>query len=167
MVAGFLGWPPMNLLEGRLTDVDGRLLLTGGGAPLPAAAREDEWRAFVGRRVVLGVRPEDVRLTHPTAADEGRVKVGDFVSESPAPAERAPHPAAPDWRVQLVERLGAVTLVTVARDGWTATARVVGPPPAREGEAVGLEFALVRAHLFDAGTGGALSHGRPVAPVAL
>jgi multiple sugar transport system ATP-binding protein len=64
------------------------------------------------------------------------------------------------WEVQSVERLGPVSLLTATRDGWTATARIEGPPPAQVGEAVRLEFALVQAHLFDAATGEALSHGR-------
>jgi multiple sugar transport system ATP-binding protein len=159
MVAGFLGWPPMNLLEGRLADVDGRLCLTGGGAPLPLGARRDEWRAFAGRRVVLGVRPEHVRLTPDATASGGEhLIMGDSLRESPPPAERAAHRSA--WVVRLVERIGPASLVTARCDGWTATARVAGPPPAREGDAVAAEFALVQAHLFDAASGGALSHGR-------
>ncbi len=62
-VAGFLGSPPMNFLEGRLVDDAGRLsFVVGDGAddarlPVPAWAVEG-LRAQVGAPVVLGVRPE-------------------------------------------------------------------------------------------------------------
>ena len=56
-VAGFLGSPAMNLLEGELESADGlRLVLDDRVAvPLPDAGVPASW---LGRRVVLGVRPE-------------------------------------------------------------------------------------------------------------
>ena len=56
-VAGFLGSPAMNVLEGELQAVEGlRLVLDGRGeVPLPGAEVPAAW---LGRRVVLGVRPE-------------------------------------------------------------------------------------------------------------
>ncbi|AKC88098.1 ABC transporter ATP-binding protein [Pseudoxanthomonas suwonensis] len=56
-VAGFLGSPAMNVLEGELQAADGlRLVLDGqGDVPLPGADVPDAW---LGRRVALGVRPE-------------------------------------------------------------------------------------------------------------
>jgi hypothetical protein len=92
-----------------------------------------------------------VRLT-PAAAAAGDERL------QPTPG-RAETPAG-SWVVRLVERIGPASLTTADCDGWTATARTAGPPPAREGDAVAVEFALVQAHLFDAASGGALSHGR-------
>jgi ABC-type sugar transport system ATPase subunit len=43
-VAGFLGWPPMNLLDGKLIE------------------KEDAWRQAAGWEVTVGIRPEHVRL---------------------------------------------------------------------------------------------------------
>jgi multiple sugar transport system ATP-binding protein len=64
-VAGFLGSPPMNFLEGRLVDDNGRLFFVTGDGPAGAEARlpVPPWaaaglRAAVGGPVVLGVRPE-------------------------------------------------------------------------------------------------------------
>jgi multiple sugar transport system ATP-binding protein len=62
-VAGFLGMPPMNFLEGTLRQEDGSVWFQGAGARLPippplaevAAQRLDE-------SLVLGVRPEAIRL---------------------------------------------------------------------------------------------------------
>ncbi len=63
-VAGFLGSPPMNFLDGHLVDPatialpDGRRLSLGAGAELGPA----------GRRVTLGIRPEDIVLAAPGEA---------------------------------------------------------------------------------------------------
>ena len=56
-VAGFLGSPAMNVLEGELRAADGlRLVLDGQGeVPLPGAEVPQAW---LGRRVAMGVRPE-------------------------------------------------------------------------------------------------------------
>jgi len=57
-VAGFLGSPPMNFLDGHLVDPatialpDGRRLRLGAGTELGPA----------GRRVTLGIRPEDIAI---------------------------------------------------------------------------------------------------------
>ena len=133
-VAAFIGWPPMNFLEGRLVEVDGRLTLTDGEATLSLGERQNEWRPFVGREVALGVRPEHVRVT----AGSG----------------------SPLMDVRLVERAGSYRLATLDYGGWTVTARLEGPSPVSEGERVAVEFALVQAHLFDRPTGRLLSSGR-------
>src|SRR5260370_627940 len=61
--AGFLGWPAMNLLDGRLVWENDRLALVHGADHFHlGSVRQGEWRPFAGRRVTLGVRPEHVRL---------------------------------------------------------------------------------------------------------
>jgi multiple sugar transport system ATP-binding protein len=63
-VAGFIGSPAMNLLEATLTRADGSLAVELGGYTLPvpeevASLRPDLGR-YEGKKVVLGVRPEDM-----------------------------------------------------------------------------------------------------------
>ncbi len=74
-VAGFLGWPPMNFLDGELAS-GGRKPPVGdeitGGLHPPLAfrnrdvclvtSRRPDWRPFVGRPLTLGIRAEDVGL---------------------------------------------------------------------------------------------------------
>jgi multiple sugar transport system ATP-binding protein len=133
-VAAFVGWPPMNFLKGRLVEESGRLCLKRGEMALPLAERQDEWRGFVGREVVLGIRPEQVRIC---------------ATEAPLTAE-----------VRLVERAGAFALATLRYGEWTVTARLEGTSPPPEGSQAAVGFDLVQAHLFDAETGRVLSSGR-------
>jgi multiple sugar transport system ATP-binding protein len=63
-VAEFIGSPAMNLLRSRLTAVNGSVLARFGSEelhlPPTVLARWTRLRDFVGRDVVLGLRPEDV-----------------------------------------------------------------------------------------------------------
>ena len=56
-VAGFIGSPPMNLLPGRVED--GGVRLDGGALVAAGAGRG---AISVGARVIVGIRPEDLRL---------------------------------------------------------------------------------------------------------
>jgi multiple sugar transport system ATP-binding protein len=136
-VAAFVGWPPMNFLEGRLIEEDGRLCLKRGAMALSLADRREDWQAFVDREVVMGIRPERVRV---------------YSTESARSSMTA--------EVLLVERIGAFRLATLRYGDWTVTARLEGTSPTPEGSLAAVEFALVQAHLFDAETGRVLSSGR-------
>jgi multiple sugar transport system ATP-binding protein len=58
-VAGFLGSPAMNFLDGKLVESGGRLMFDEGSAKLPVPAwAQEALRAHTGRDVTLGVRPE-------------------------------------------------------------------------------------------------------------
>ncbi|HET6396814.1 MAG TPA: sn-glycerol-3-phosphate ABC transporter ATP-binding protein UgpC [Pseudoxanthomonas sp.] len=71
-VAGFLGSPAMNVLEGELQASEGlRLVLDGASVPLPGVEVPAAW---LGRRVALGVRPEHLQ-PHPEQGLRARVEV--------------------------------------------------------------------------------------------
>jgi multiple sugar transport system ATP-binding protein len=133
-IAGFLGWPPMNLLDGELIEEGGRLSYRNRDVSLLVSGRPD-WRTFTGRPLALGIRPEDVGLME--GPEEGRLQM----------------------EVRVVERLGPVRLVTLAAASWEVTARLAPTPVVNEGETVFAAFDLTRAHLFDPATGRALCHG--------
>jgi ABC-type sugar transport system ATPase subunit len=140
-VARFIGWPPMNLLEGELAAMSAPSFVAGEQRlPLPAATWA-RWRGCAGRRVTLGIRPEQVRIA-PSADQVGEDEASLVVD------------------VRLVERAGPTTLITLQRGDWTIIARQEDrPTPAAEGQRVTVGLDLSRTHLFDPATGRALTAG--------
>jgi len=68
-VAGFLGSPAMNFFPGTLRS-DGALHLDGDAMKLPLEqAAQGALTAYIDRRIVLGIRPEDLHPKTGTAAD--------------------------------------------------------------------------------------------------
>jgi multiple sugar transport system ATP-binding protein len=136
-VAGFIGWPAMNFVDGRLVHEGGRLRLEGAGWALPLPpVRAAAWASHHGREVTLGIRPDAVRLT-----GDGRGEAGLVMA------------------VALVEPLGGDCLVTFGRADWQIVAKMkmgVGLGP---GQAVEVRFDMRQAHLFDRGSGAALGYG--------
>jgi multiple sugar transport system ATP-binding protein len=63
-VAGFIGSPAMNMLEGTVEEADGVLSFTLGSqrlvAPPELLAKRPALRSYVGRKVIVGIRPEDI-----------------------------------------------------------------------------------------------------------
>ena len=126
-VAGFIGSPPMNLLEGAIVADGGLRFVAKGGAlavPLPAA-----WRAALDgpRPVILGVRPEDVSLA--------------ALGMTGVPA-----------RVDLVEPLGQELLIYASAGGQELTARVAPGVRAEVGAELLLGFDPDGLHFFDPDT---------------
>jgi len=143
-VAGFIGAPRMNFLPARVAVSHGRpcldtlsIRLDGGGVPFDPAALRAE-------RVVLGIRPEDVRWSR-----------------------EAPAASWPRLRgvIEIVEPVGSETYVTVQVEDARLLARF--PPRAglRPGEQVELALDQTRVHVFDAETEQAVPR-LPVAALA-
>jgi ABC-type sugar transport system ATPase subunit len=130
-VAGFIGSPPMNFCDGVVAAAGGlpALRVADHAVPLPA------WlpRGLEGRKLTLGIRPQDVQLASPddAAAIPGRV-----------------------WMVELTgsERLVEVEIAPKLR--ITAEVRSTINPPIDSPAAVA--FPPGRLHLFDPETGQAL-----------
>ncbi|QAA75852.1 MAG: Maltodextrin ABC transporter, ATP-binding protein MsmX [Candidatus Bipolaricaulis sibiricus] len=82
-VAGFIGSPPMNFLDARLVSESGRLYVQGKGFKLlvPEERASDALRGQVGKEVVFGLRPEDIRTPEMVREEKagrsfkGRVRV--------------------------------------------------------------------------------------------
>ncbi|MGC9369908.1 MAG: ABC transporter ATP-binding protein [Paracoccaceae bacterium] len=124
-VAGFLGSPSMNFIKGRYrrTD-DGAAVICDDGTELPVSAVSSAWH---DQSVVLGVRPEHLRLAHE----------GEGVAAT----------------VDVVEPTGANIEVFVDLAGERVCAVFSERHPFRPGETVALGWNLEKAHLFDAETG--------------
>jgi len=126
-VAGFIGSPAMNFVEGTLRrDGDG-WLFASPALTLPVAC------AQAGReRVVLGVRPEHITIVGPAADGVGVVR----------------------GTVALIEPLGAEQIVHVTlADGVGLVATVPPDAPVAVDEPVSLRIAPDSVHLFRASDG--------------
>jgi multiple sugar transport system ATP-binding protein len=139
-VAGFLGWPRMNLFDGRLLRRDGgELLLAADGLELPLPAETfGPLTMYNGNDVTAGLRPEHLSL-----------------GQQAGPAR---------WLmdVLLVEPLGSASLVTLGRSGQQLLALVEGRSAYSERQSVTVGFDMRDLHLFDRSNGKAL--GRRLAP---
>jgi multiple sugar transport system ATP-binding protein len=74
-VAGFIGSPAMNLLQGELTGTEDDLRLRIGGQELRVGAAVLEQRPalrdYIGRTLVVGIRPEDMEDAELSEAADG------------------------------------------------------------------------------------------------
>ncbi|HEX6048891.1 MAG TPA: sn-glycerol-3-phosphate ABC transporter ATP-binding protein UgpC [Gemmatimonadaceae bacterium] len=134
-VAGFIGSPAINLLDGVVARGDGgyEFRAAGGEITLPVPSQLAERLVpYAGRRVIAGARPEILYL------------------------EGSPRPAGPFGRVRLplaaVEPLGNEVLVYARAGTQEITARVVPQPLPAEGEPVELLVDVSRVHWFDPDT---------------
>ena len=120
-VAGFIGSPAMNFLDG--TSEANRSVALDGNGSVPVGVD-----LAAGRKVTIGIRPEHLTPCKPSEAN----LVGS---------------------VEVVEALGADTLIHAAVAGRTVIARLPHGAPAEIGEPIALCAARDRIYLFDAGTG--------------
>ncbi|HEX2529285.1 MAG TPA: ABC transporter ATP-binding protein [Geminicoccus sp.] len=78
-VAGFVGEPPINFLDGHLAEVGGRLHFTHGSFQLPLMPEQEEIvrSGYRGDKVRMGVRPDQVTITTEprSGAFQGRILV--------------------------------------------------------------------------------------------
>jgi len=130
-VAGFLGAPPMNFLEGGIEMRDGKAyFVAGGSCILLPDDTVDRVRPYNAGAVVLGVRPENVSL-EPLAGREENVLGG---------------------KVRVVEPLGDrmdVILETAAGVGLIIS---VDPHAAiKTGDAVQVHIDTGKVHIFEPG----------------
>ncbi len=140
-VAGFIGSPQMNFMDG-MVKVDGDdvyLTVNENTYKMPenkAKALKDG--GYAGKTVVLGIRPEDMDDYPP------------FLE------------AHKDYMISAdccgYELLGADVLLYYTFQGLTCTAKVDASTPAQFGEHVDIAFDVDKAHLFDKDTELTISH---------
>ena len=131
-VAGFIGSPAMNFMEGRIKADDGlEFDAWDGTVRVPLGAAGGQVAAYAGRDVVAGVRPEDVR---PVGADG-----------------TAAHRCR--LTLDLVEPMGNELFLYASRDGRELVARVPPMSLPAKGGTIDLTFDASRLHFFDPDTG--------------
>ncbi|HVC34415.1 MAG TPA: sn-glycerol-3-phosphate ABC transporter ATP-binding protein UgpC [Chloroflexota bacterium] len=129
-VAGFIGSPSMNLLEGQMITRDDKLLIDGRGFSLQIPPeRASLVDRYAGRDVVVGIRPEHI-------FDKAEVA-------------EAPPGAGFTAQVDLLEPLGSETLVHALVGGQAITAKVSPDTEMRRGHVTELVVDTRHLHLFD------------------
>ena len=131
-VAGFMGSPQMNFLDAVISEKGGNLIAKVGEHELviPAAkAKALKDGGYVGKTVVLGIRPEDIHDSQM------------FIEASPS----APMTSV----VKVYELLGAEVFLYFDYEGSSMTARVDPRTTARTGDIVKFALDAEKIHIFD------------------
>ncbi|GAB2691238.1 ABC transporter ATP-binding protein [Paenibacillus thermoaerophilus] len=132
-VAGFIGSPSMNFMNGRLVEEGGvvRFKTTGVDVVIPEGkAKRLREQGYIGKEVVFGIRPEDIH-------DEPL-----FLEGSPDSIVNA--------HVELSENLGHEMYLYINGLGnQTVIARVDGRSGFKDGVNVKLAFDMNKIHIFD------------------
>ena len=130
-VARFLGNPPMNLLPAVLEEADGKVRIRLGGTTFTLP-----WHPpFSGRKILLGIRPEDLY----EAAPDGKL-------------------VQLPMQIAAVEPLGAETLLVLTIAGEEVIARVGRETHLQVGDCATIGLDTTAIHLFDPATGLAMAH---------
>jgi multiple sugar transport system ATP-binding protein len=148
-VAGFMGSPAMNLLEARLVPADGdggsdALDVLVGRQRLRVAARP-ELAPYVGREVVVGIRPEAVSLGAGAAGQGLSVDVALVEALGSDVLVHAEVDAPVVLTADQEELAGDVPLSATAR----MTLRLPPGAAVRAGERIDVAVDTERLHLFD------------------
>ncbi|KQV34685.1 MULTISPECIES: ABC transporter ATP-binding protein [unclassified Rhizobium] len=128
-VAGFIGSPSMNFFSGEIVDRDDHKFVRVNGVDFGLDAYPARSPLETGRKVVLGVRPEHVKVDEALAG-------GEF------------HDAV----VDIEEPMGADNLLWLKLAGQTMSVRIAGNRRYAPGKPVKLSFDMSMASVFDAVT---------------
>jgi multiple sugar transport system ATP-binding protein len=129
-VAGFIGSPAMNFVDGTVVRDGGLHFRAADTLDLRLTdAQASRLDGYVGRRVTAGIRPEDVHVASGVRTD------------TPV--------AASTLRLELVEPLGNEMLLHARAGAQDLTARVVPQPVPGLGQPIDLAFDLAKVHFFD------------------
>ncbi len=132
-VAGFIGSPAMNFIDGTVADSAGRLFVDAGSfrveippSWVPAA------KPWVGRRVIFGIRPEDI-------ADRALTN-----GASPSQTIQA--------TVDVHEPLGSDVILYLTTGPHSIVARVEARSQAKMGQSIEVVMGMKKMHLFNPDT---------------
>ncbi|MFT5129500.1 MAG: multiple sugar transport system ATP-binding protein [Rhodothermales bacterium] len=129
-VAGFIGTPPMNFLDGSVSETDGALRFKNDAVDIALpAAWKDKLAGADANKLVFGFRPEDV---------------GSFQAEQLADAPRI------KATVEVVEPMGSESYVYLKCGSGSFIARVEAHRKCTVGQELELPIMIDKAHIFDA-----------------
>ena len=162
-VGGFIGSPAMNMLEARLEQRNGGVVARLGDQSVAVSAETlDErpaLRAYEGRPVIVGIRPEDLEDSALAPAElptlQGNVRLREALgSDVMVHFDVDARPAITDEVRELASDLGTAGLVDESESGRAVMVGRFGPRSRiRLGEAVTVSVDTRAFHFFDPETG--------------
>ena len=133
-VAGFIGSPAMNFFDGTVVQEEGALAIDTGSFKLPVAdEKEKQLLAYLGKKLTLGIRPENIH-----SADFTPMGIRSVIVEA---------------EVEVTESLGNEEILYLSRDGKQFLARVDPRTDARPGQKIRVAMDIERLHTFDPESG--------------
>ena len=136
-VATFMGSPAMNVLPAKLVDMNGAIHAEVAGSDGPKHLRIEDapeaYRDYIGKSVMLGVRPE--AITDPEGADRNARNIQSLTNG-----------------VTVTEPAGADTFVTMSLGGKDCVARMRADAEAHPGQPFEFAVNMDKAVLFDPST---------------
>jgi multiple sugar transport system ATP-binding protein len=136
-VAGFIGSPSMNFFNTTIIEEGGKLHVDAGNFRIPMpVSRYENYRPYVGKDIILGIRPEDM---HDPQYQPSNIE-----------------PAMIEANVDVVEQMGFEKLVYLEDNGKTFIARMDPRTSASVGQRIPVVVDVSNVHLFDAQTEKAL-----------
>jgi multiple sugar transport system ATP-binding protein len=164
-VAGFIGSPAMNLVEAAIAEADGGLVARFGphelGFPPELVAERPALRGYAGRRVALGIRPEDIEDR--PGPDAARLEVTVDIREDMGSevflhfAVDAPPIKAEELRELVGDEAVEAADAQTHHHGSPFIAKVARGTAAREGEPAVLAVNTRLLHAFDLESGAAIA----------
>lgn len=133
-VAGFIGSPPMNMLDGTLIAENGGLRFHDDAAVMDLALPPQMYGAmerYAGKRVTLGVRPEDIH---------------DNPTQTPRPGQSLTAP------IEVVEPMGSEINLYLAIGKQSLTARIKADQEPEVNSRHVLDVNMANVHFFDMAT---------------
>jgi multiple sugar transport system ATP-binding protein len=129
-VGGFVGSPAMNFFDATVTMTDSGPVVVAGKIRAPVQPKHVEaLQAYVGKKVILGIRPEDIHDPDYLPPDIQPILI--------------------DSTVDVLEAMGSETYLHLVADGPPFIARVDARSRAALGEAFKAAINVSHLHLFD------------------
>ena len=129
-VAGFIGSPQMNFCDAEVVEENGAISVKFGSNTVALSpAKAEKVKDYVGKTVVMGIRPEDLYDDEDSLA-----KFSDYVVSA---------------KVEVTEMMGAETYLYLVIDGMNFIARVKPDSTAAVNTEIKLAMDPSKIHIFD------------------
>ncbi len=136
-VAGFIGSPSMNFFNATVAEADGKMILDTGNYRINVPpSRLDLYRPYMGKEVILGIRPEDMH--------DPQYQPSNII------------PSQIEANVDVVEQMGNEKIVYLEDSGKSFTSRMDPRTSFVVGQRVPVVIDVSNIHVFDAQTEKAL-----------